>query len=72
MEPPPWAFQRGWVLASIGGTTTYITEGRMLTDLIPFADAPFNLTPGATVRSKDHDNREGGATTAYAVAIRKH
>lgn len=62
----------GWVLASIGGSATYTSEGRMLTDLIPFVDAPANLTPGATVRSKDHDKADSGSTTAYVLAIRKH
>jgi vibriolysin len=62
----------GWVLASIGGKASYASEGRMLTDLVPFVDAPADNTAGATVRSKDHEKRDAGSTWAYVTAIRKH
>jgi hypothetical protein len=66
------AVPAGWVLASIGGDAQFAGSGRMLTDLIPSVDAPTASAPGATVRSKDHEVRDSGVTTAYVVAIRKH
>lgn len=66
------AVPAGWVLASIGGNAQYTTQGRMLTDLIPFVDAPADSAPGATVRAKDQELRDPGTTFAYVVAIRKH
>jgi len=62
----------GFVLASIGGDAQFNGAGRMLTDLIPFGDAPTDSVPGATVRSKDQEFQDSGLTTAYAIAIRKH
>jgi len=62
----------GFVLASIGGDAQFNGAGRMLTDLIPFGDAPADSAQGATVRSKDQEFQDSGTTTAYAVAIRKH
>lgn len=62
----------GWVLASIGGDAQFSGSGRMLTDLIPSVDAPITSTPGATIRSKDHEVQSSGTTTAFVVAIRKH
>jgi len=62
----------GFVLASIGGDAQFSGAGRMLTDLIPFGDAPADSVQGATVRSKDQEFQDSGTTTAYAVAIRKH
>lgn len=62
----------GFVLASIGGDAQFNGAGRMLTDLIPFGDAPSDIAAGATVTSKDHKFQDSGITTAYVVAIRKH
>jgi vibriolysin len=66
------AVPAGWVLASIGGEAQYASAGRMLTDLIPFVDAPTDAAQGATVRSKDHEVQDAGTTSVYVVAIRKH
>lgn len=66
------AIPAGWVVASIGGDAQYASAGRMLTDLIPFVDAPAGFTQGVTVRSKDHEVQDSGKTSAYVIAIRKH
>ncbi len=62
----------GSVLASIGGGAQSFGAGRMLTDLIPFGDAPSDSVQGVTVRSKDHEVQDSGTTSAYVVSIRKH
>jgi len=62
----------GWVLASVGANAQGTTEGRLLTDLIPFVDAPADTAQGITVRSKDHRTHDSGSTFAYVTAVRKH
>jgi hypothetical protein len=61
----------GWVLTSVGGDAQYSGAGRLLTDLLPFSDAPSNTISGATVRSKDHEYSSSGNTFAYVIAARK-
>jgi hypothetical protein len=61
----------GWVLASVGANAQYNGAGRLLTDMIPFVDAPSNSSMGAMIRSKDHILADSGYTTAYLIAIRK-
>jgi len=61
----------GWVLASVGGAAQYDSWGRLLTDLIPFIDAPTNIKQGSKVRSKDHEVADSGFTTSYLISIRK-
>jgi len=61
----------GRVLSSIGGAAMYSGgKGRLLTDMIPFADSQYTK-PGALVWTKDHYYADSGYTYAYIVSIKK-
>jgi hypothetical protein len=62
----------GSVLTSIGGQAQFNGGGRLLTELIPFANSPTDTTAGASVSSTDHEVGDSGITTAYVVSARKH
>jgi hypothetical protein len=59
----------GHALTSVGAWGSYNGAGRLLTQLVPFANWPAGTGPGATVKSKDHVSGDSGNLGAQWVGI---